>query len=125
MPITVTTKGDFRSTIDWLNRIVRGDYKSKFDEYGRMGVEALRAATPVDSGKTAESWEYSVKSSPGSTTIEWYNTNVNGHVNIAIIIQYGHGTGWGGYVPPNDYINPALKPVYEAIERDFAEVFTK
>ena len=88
-----------------------------------MGVEALRAATPVNTGKTADSWTYEVKSSPGSTTIEWKNTNVNNHVNIALIIQYGHGTGWGGYVPPNDYINPALKPVYDAIERDFAEVF--
>lgn len=125
MPISITTKGDFRSTIDWLTKIINGNYKSKFDEYGRMGVEALRAATPVDTGKTADSWTYEVKYSPGSTTIEWNNTNVNGHVNIAIIIQYGHGTGWGGYVPPNDYINPALKPVYEAIERDFSEVFTK
>lgn len=125
MPISITTKGDFRSTIDWLTKIVNGNYNSKFDEYGRMGVEALRAATPVDTGKTADSWVYEVKSSPGSTTIEWHNTNINGNVNIAIIIQYGHGTGWGGYVPPNDYINPALKPVYEAIERDFSEVFTK
>lgn len=123
MPISITTKGDFRSTIDWLTKIVNGNYKSKFDEYGRMGVEALRAATPVNTGKTADSWTYEVKSSPRSTTIEWKNTNVNNHVNIALIIQYGHGTGWGGYVPPNDYINPALKPVYDAIERDFAEVF--
>lgn len=123
MPISITTKGDFRSTIDWLTKIVNSNYKSKFDEYGRMGVEALRAATPVNTGKTADSWTYEVKSSPGRTTIEWKNTNVNNHVNIALIIQYGHGTGWGGYVPPNDYINPALKPVYDAIERDFAEVF--
>lgn len=123
MPISITTKGDFRSTIDWLTKIVNSNYKSKFDEYGRMGVEALRAATPVNTGKTADSWTYEVKSSPGSTTIEWKNTNVNNHVNIALIIQYGHGTGWGGYVSPNDYINPALKPVYDAIERDFAEVF--
>ena len=91
-----------------------------------MGVEALAAATPKRTGKTAASLEYKIQNEPGSIRIDWYNTNVspyNQYVNIALLIQYGHGTRNGGYVQGIDYINPAMKPVFdEILKRVWAEV---
>ena len=88
------------------------------EKYGQMGVEALRSATPIDSGKTAESWgcEISVRTEGG--TIHWTNTNQNKGVYIAVILQYGHGTGTGGYVQGIDYINPAIRPVFDKIAEE-------
>ena len=85
------------------------------DRYGREGVAALMAATPVDSGKTALSWDYEIVENQGSIAINWTNSNVNDGVSVALILQYGHGTGNGGYVKGIDYINPALKPLFEKI----------
>lgn len=86
-----------------------------FKKYGEMGVDALRKATPKDTGRTSESWYYEVKEDKSGITIEWSNRNINDYVNIAVIIQYGHGTGTGGYVKGVDYINPAMKPVFDKI----------
>lgn len=80
-----------------------------------MGVKALSEATPVLSGKTASSWGYQISKGHGSFSIHWTNSNINDGVPIAVIIQYGHGTGWGGYVQGIDYINPALRPVFQDI----------
>ena len=80
-----------------------------------MGVEALSAATPKDSGKTASSWYFEIESNGDPYTINWKNSNVNKGVNIAYIIQMGHGTGTGGYVVGRDYINPAMEPILDAI----------
>lgn len=91
---------------------------SVLDRHARVGVEHLRANTPKESGETANSWRYEVFHGNGIHGIEWYNTHVNDGVNVAIIIQYGHGTGTGGYVEGIDYINPALRPVFEAILDD-------
>ena len=85
------------------------------DKYGREGVEALSAATPVDSGKTASSWKYDIEHSSRGASISFSNTNINKGVNIAIILQYGHGTRNGGYVQGRDYINPAIQPVFDRI----------
>ena len=86
-----------------------------FDKYGNIGVERLAAATPKDTGTTSESWKYKVKAEDTSISLEFYNSNVNKGVPIAIILQYGHGTGTGGWVEGVDYINPALKPIFEDI----------
>ena len=88
------------------------------NKYGKMGVSALAAATPVDTGKTADSWIYEIETSKDSYTITWSNTNVNNHVNIALILQYGHATRNGGYVSGRDYINPALQPVFDQIAEE-------
>lgn len=112
--VTFSHKGDFKKTEKFFAKIehaVTGN--SIFDKYGQMGVDALRAATPRDSGKTAESWHYRVQNTRNSTAIYWYNTNENKSVNIAVILQYGHGTRNGGYVKGIDYINPAIKPIFE------------
>lgn len=115
MGFTLESTGSFDRTRDWLNRLLRGDIYALFDKYGQMGVDALIQFTPKDSGLTAESWGYSVSRGGGQAKIQWFNTNVNDGVNIAIIIQYGHGTGTGGYVSGIDYINPALRPIFDTI----------
>lgn len=113
--ITVTTSGNFDNTERFLRNIQRGGYAKVLDKYGKRGVQALSSATPVDSGNTAASWSYEVHRSGGSYEIVFSNSNVNEGVNVAVILQYGHGTGTGGYVTGIDYINPALRPVFEAM----------
>lgn len=83
--------------------------------YGQMGVDALANATPKESGRTASSWRYEIKVSGGRYSIEWYNTHIVNGANIAILLQYGHGTGTGGYVAGYDYINPAIRPIFDKI----------
>lgn len=107
--------GNFNRTEKFLNDIKGQHYLNKLDKYGQMGVDALKDATPKDTGKTADSWTYKIERSKKTTSISWLNTNVNNGVNIAIILQYGHGTGTGGYVQGRDYINPALRPVFDEI----------
>jgi len=110
--------GNFKDTFDFLKRINPDNLYSDLDAYGQMGADALARATPTDSGLTSRSWGYRIKGSGTSVQIEWYNTNVNKGVPIAIIIQYGHGTGTGGYVVGRDYINPAIRPVFDKIQDD-------
>lgn len=113
--ITFTQKGDFKKTTNFLQRIKEFSRKSDLDKYGKLGVEALANATPVDTGKTANSWSYEIIHKKGKSSIVWTNSNINNGVPIAVIIQYGHGTGWGAYVKGIDYINPAMAPVFEDI----------
>lgn len=113
--ISLTTKGDFSKSMKYLEKLMNITKRSPFDKYGEMGVKALKSMTPVDTGKTAASWDYVVKRERDSTTIVWTNSNVNQNVNVAVLIQMGHGTGYGSYVRGVDYINPALKPIFEQI----------
>lgn len=116
--ITISQKGNFKSTEKFLREAQRMKVKSILDNYGARGVSALSAATPKDSGETALSWNYRITMDSWGYNITWYNTNVNNGAIIAILIQYGHGTGTGGYVQPNDYINPAMKPIFDAMAED-------
>lgn len=113
--ITVTAKGDFSKTTKFIERIKEIAKISKLDSYGQEGVEALKRATPRDTGKTAESWGYRIIRKADSVSIIWTNTNINDGVPIAIILQYGHGTRNGRRVEGVDYINPALVPVFDKI----------
>lgn len=88
------------------------------DKYGKQGVSALSSATPVDSGLTANSWRYEIETKGDQTTIYWSNSNINKGVNIAVILQYGHGTRNGGYVVGRDYINPAMRPIFDSIANE-------
>lgn len=93
------------------------------EKYAGIGVEALASATPIDSGATASAWSYEIVASGEDATIYWTNTNQNKGVYIAVILQFGHGTGTGGYVVGRDYINPAMRPVFDKIaEEAWAEV---
>lgn len=113
--ISYKTTGDLHKTDTFLKKLLKQDLTTILHRYGQKGVEALSAATPVDTGKTAASWDYTIKESPGSATITWTNSNVNNGVPIALLIQYGHGTGTGGYVPGRDYIKPAIGPILDEL----------
>lgn len=116
--IRVTSSGSFDKTLRFLNRIRGPSIFSSLHHHGRVGVEALSRATPSETGETANSWGYQVSSSRGKHSISWFNTNEVDGVNIAVIIQYGHGTGTGGYVQGRDYINPAMRPIFDRIAED-------
>ena len=111
-------KGDFSKLTRYLERAKQAARLSILDKYGRKGVAALASATPVDSGLTASSWYYEIEHKNGSATINFNNSNIQNGVPIAIIIQYGHGTGTGGWVEGRDYINPAIRPIFDEITNE-------
>ena len=116
--ISFRHKGDFTKTTRFLKGVGGGFKSSILDKYGREGVAALASATPVDTGLTASSWYYKIEQSNGSVTIAFYNSNIQNGVPIAIILQYGHGTGTGGWVEGRDYINPAIQPIFDTIANE-------
>lgn len=119
-------KGDFSKLSKFLERAKEVVKIGDLDKYGRAGVAALASATPVDSGLTASSWDYTIEHQNGSVSIVFTNSNVvDGWCNIAIILQYGHGTGTGGWVEGRDYINPAIQPIFDQIANDAWEEVTK
>lgn len=116
--ITFKHKGDFSKLNRFLERIKEVVKRGDLDKYGSAGVAALSSATPIDTGKTASSWYYEIEHSDGRSVINFLNSNINKGVPIAIILQYGHGTGTGGWVEGIDYINPAIRPVFKQIAED-------
>lgn len=123
--ITFRQKGDFSKLNRYLERVKEVVKMGDLDKYGRAGVEALASATPIDSGETAASWYYTIDRTQGSATISFHNSHINEGVPIAIILQYGHGTGTGGWVEGIDYINPAIRPIFEEIANNAWEEVTK
>ena len=123
--IRFTHKGDFSKTTKFLTRAKDSVRLSDLERFAKKGVEALASATPVDSGLTANSWEYEIVNEKGSITINFINTNVNKHVPIAVILQYGHATGNGGWVEGRDYINPAIQPIFDEMVRGLWREVTK
>lgn len=113
--ITIQTSGSFKNLDKFLARMSKGDIFANLGSLAQEGVAALSRNTPVDSGSTASAWSYSVEKGRGSYTIIWENHNVNNGAVIALLLQYGHGTGTGGYVSGRDYINPTMKPVFDSI----------
>ena len=108
-------KGDFSKTESFLKKLRKLDLDSVLRKYGELGVQALANATPVETGKTAASWDYKIEKGKGVVTITWTNSNVNNGDPIALLIQYGHGTGTGGYVQGRDYIKPAILPIFDQL----------
>ena len=123
--IKFKSKGDFSKTISYMNKASKAIDLSILDKYGKMGVAALAAATPVDSGKTSKSWRYEISRTSKSATITFLNSNIQNGVPIAIILQYGHGSRNGGYVQGQDYINPALEPVFKRLSDEAWKEVTK
>lgn len=118
MEIIIESKGEWKNTRKFLKFIQTWEVKHILEKYAEEGLRSLTDATPSESGKTAECWDYEVEASASSGAIHWTNTNINDGVNIALIIQYGHGLRQGGYVEGTDYINPAIKPVFEALAEE-------
>lgn len=125
--IKVKTRGSFRNTDAFLKRMRNREYLRALEKYGAIGVNALASATPVDSSETANSWYYEIVSRPGYFAIHWLNSNVEdpGKIPVAVLLQYGHGTQNGGFVQGQDYINPALRPIFDQIAADMWREVTK
>lgn len=119
------SKGNYAKATKYLKKLNNAVDEVNLDYYGRMGVEALAAATPVDSGKTAASWSYEILRDKDTAQLHFVNDNVNDGVPIAIIYQYGHATGTGGWVVGEDYINPAIQPVFDEMVEKFSKEVTQ
>lgn len=112
---SVEIKGDFKKTESFFKRILSGDIYRQIEGFAQAGVDALSAATPVESGLTSQSWDYRIVKTPINLTIIFTNSNVVDGVPVAVLLQYGHGTGTGGWVEGLDYINPAMRPIFNKI----------
>ena len=123
--ISFRQKGDFSKLTRYLEKAKKVIHISDLDRYGREGVAALASATPVDSGLTANSWFYKIEHKNGSVTLSFHNSNIQNGVPIAIILQYGHGTNNGGWVQGRDYINPAIRPIFDKIANNAWREVTK
>ena len=123
--ITFESTGSFSKTEAFLLTLGRGNLYSTLDRLAQEGVRALALATPLDSGETAAAWAYTIRRVGKGVTITWTNTNKVGNVPVAILLQYGHGTGTGGYVQGRDYINPAMRPIFDRIADEVWRAVTK
>lgn len=123
--ISFRQKGDFSKLTRFLEKAKETVKIGDLDRYGREGVAALESATPKDSGLTASSWSYEIEHKNGSVSISFHNSNIQNGVPIAIILQYGHGTGTGGWVEGRDYINPAIQPIFDKIADNAWKEVTK
>lgn len=113
--ITITEKGDFSNTERYLRRLKDSQRFSVLSKYGSLGVAALSNSTPTESGETAAAWYYTIVQRPGYYSIRWHNSHVEDGVPIAVILQYGHGTGTGGYVQGREFIMSAIRPIFDQI----------
>lgn len=121
MNISLVSDGSFDKAIAYLTKLKTLQIDKILDAAGQRGVNALRDATPRDTGELANSWSYIITKTGNSAKIEWHNADLEGGYNVALLIQYGHGTGTGGYVPPKDYINPAIDQVFQELSRQVGE----
>ena len=118
MRITTTKRGSIKNTMNFLNRILSRSYMTKLEKYGEMGVNALAAATPRRTGKTAASWGYEIEVDDKTTKLIWTTSNASDGVTVVLLIRYGHGTGTGGYVQGIDFIEPAMRPLFQGFADD-------
>lgn len=126
MSMNISSSGSFKNLDGWFSRMRRmNKLKEILERYGVRGVDALSNATPEDTGETANSWKYRVVVDKTGWNIEWYNTNVIDGRNIAILIQYGHATGTGGYVVGRNYINPAMQPIFDEMAEELWKEVTR
>lgn len=123
--ITFEQKGDFSKTDKFLEKILNIVKLGELDKYGEMGVEALSAATPKETGLAAGSWTYDIERTKEGTSIVWSNTDIEGGCNVILLLQYGHGTRGGTYVQGIDFINPAMKPIFDQIADEAWKEVTK
>jgi hypothetical protein len=111
----MSTSGSFDNTKRFLEAIVHGDIYSTLGKFGSEGVQALTAATPIDTGEASQSWYYEIEKINGNWSISWFNRDVEGGAVVVLLIQYGHGTGTGGFVQGRDFINPAMQSIFDRI----------
>jgi hypothetical protein len=116
--INVTSSGSFNNVERFLKNMLRRNFGPDLHRYGQRGVDALARVTPYDTGLTSRSWDYRIIDTGGQIGITWFNTNTPNGAPIAVMLQYGHGTGTGGWVAGYDYINPAMRPIFDEIAEE-------
>ncbi len=120
--IQIVSKDSFDKAIGYLEKLKMLNIDRILNEGGQRGVDALRGASPRETSEMASSWSYQIEYVGNNVAkLEWHNSDIEGGYNVALLVQYGHGTNHGGYVPPHDYINPALNPIFEEIARQIGE----
>lgn len=124
MRITVSSSGDFKKTERFLVKAQKLDVRKILESAAKQGVRALASATPADSGLASDSWDYQISGGRGGATITWTNSDVENGFPVAIMLQYGYGTGTGGYVQGRDYINPAMRPIFDQISQQVWKAVT-
>jgi len=122
--LSMSSNGSFKRTQSYLRNLSRLNIRSILESQGRAGVAALERASPIESGLAANSWNYVVTSAGGNYTITWTNSDVENGFPVAIMLQYGYATGTGGYIQGRDYINPAIKPIFDLIEKNVRKAVT-
>lgn len=118
MPFSISSKGNWGQTRKVLNALKHDEIFSDLDGYARKGLSALADATPEETGLTANSWDYEIVKNSFGPGIVWFNTNEVAGQPLVILLQYGHGTGTGGFVQGRDFINPAIQPIFDQIADD-------
>jgi hypothetical protein len=125
MGVKITSHGNFNKTESWLKRLLERSYLKKLDKYGKMGVDALRRATPVDTGLAASSWHYQVIVDGDSGKLTWYNDDIEGGCTVVVLVDRGHATKSGGWVAGKHFIEPALDPIMKKLEDEVWEEVTR
>lgn len=123
--VEIHQKGSFDNTEQYLKRMKNADRLAVLNKYGSLGVNALSNATPTDTGLAASSWYYDIEQRPGYYSIRWHNRDIENGLPIIILIQYGHGTGTGGYVQGRDIIMPAIRPIFDQMAAEAWKEVTK
>lgn len=123
--ISFRQKGDFSKTTNYLKKLKQSNALKNLERFGERGVKALSSATPVDTGLTAASWYYKIETTPSYVKISFCNSNIQNGVPVAVVLQYGHGTGTGGWVEGRDYINPAIRPIFDEMAKSTWEEVTR
>ena len=123
--LSASSSGSFDKTLKSLQKLQNGSSALELDGYGKQGVTALSSATPIESGQTREGWGYQIKKTKSTIKVVWTNDHVEDEVMIAIILQYGHATRTGGWVEGRDYINPAMRPIFDAMAQKMWEEVTR
>lgn len=118
MGASFSITGDFSETEKWLRSLNDMKLVDRIDSIASKGVAALAKATPVDTGQTASKWSYQIKQVKDGFEVAWTNSATAGDAPVVILLQYGHGTGTGGYVPGRDFINPVMKPIFDSISSE-------
>lgn len=124
MPIQFTSSGSFNNMDKFLKAMQKANFRAAIEAEAEKGRQALESATPADTGQTAASWGYKISQNGSGLTITWTNSHMAGGIPLAVILQYGHATGTGGYVQGRDFINPAMRPVFDRIADNIWKVVT-
>ena len=123
--VNLQASGSFKHTSSFFDRVLHRDFYRNLSKYGQQGVDALKSVTPIDTGETAASWTYSVYFNKDTIKISWYNNNQSERVPVVVLLQYGHATRDGRFIRGLDFVNPAIRPIFEEMSESIWKEVTK